>query len=104
MVEGRELDVDKFRSRFVDMVYPCIRIDDLNDTTPLLVDFLESGEVPVMATYKGVSKVVCNISLSAYNIDKILRTHNEVFFLKQPGDEVQIRNIQGYLEVLSWIL
>ena len=105
MVEGKALDIQDFRSKQIQLKYPCVLITDLNATTPLVVGQLEAGDIPLIAEYNNVKRVVCNISNSAYNIDKLLRTHEGIQYLQSESSFKDITNIRDYLEVITgWTL
>ena len=105
MIEEKPLNIQSFTSKQVQYKYPYIRLKELNDTTPLVVSMLEEGDIPLLAEYKGITKVISHISSSAYNIDKLIRTHSGVVYCKAASDEREIYSAREYLEVISgWIL
>lgn len=105
MIQGKVLDVESYRSNLVKDVQTHILIHDINDTTPLVVQLLEDGDVPVIAEYNGQRRIMKRMSTSAYNIDKILRTHKEIEYVDGEGLHTPIKTIRDYLEVISgWML
>ena len=61
--------------------YPYIKLSECNDTTPLVVSLLEEGDTPLVVTRDGVDYNPKEISLSALNINKLLRVHDNVVFV-----------------------
>lgn len=104
MVEGKSVDVEGLTHKSVTLRYPYIEITNINDTTPLILSVLEKGDITVIGEYKGQRRVLGSISDSAYNMDKILRTH-ETFNYVEKDCVTEIDSIRKYLEVLSgWML
>lgn len=97
------LDPDALRSRSTSMPYPHIRIDDLNKCVPLVITALEEGNIPLLGTLKGTTKIVKNISKSALNFSKLLRvTSLSIVFSETESSEVT--NILDYMEAAQkWI-
>lgn len=93
-----------FSPKIVKEEFPNIVIADANDTTPLVVGLLEKGEVALVCVVEKKRKVVGHISKSAYNIDRILRTHGDVTLNQSVSNRVRIRSVQEYLEVMDWTL
>lgn len=104
MIEGRTLDVNDLVSAKTSLKIPHFILSEINETLPLVVSVLEPGEVQLVATYNGQQRVVGSISKSAYNVDKILRTQQNLIYVDDNGKH-DIRSVRDYLEVLQgWIL
>lgn len=91
-----------FSNKFVKEQYPNITLPEVNQTTPLIVKLLEPGEIPLIGILNDVKKVIAKISDSAYNVDKLLRTHSEVVFNKSKDESYDIASVLDYLEVIVW--
>lgn len=104
MSEGRTLDVDDLVANKSSLRLPYFIMPEINDTLPLIVGLLEPGKVQLVATYNGQQRVVGSISKSAYNVDKILRTQNNLTYVDKKGSHI-LKGVRDYLEVLQgWIL
>lgn len=99
---SEKMNVNDFSKRTTEVRYPFLKILTPNATVPLIVSVLEEGEVPLLLTLNGVSKVIKRISKSAYNIDKMLRTCGSLEYHRGEGDVVLINDIVDYLEVFTW--
>lgn len=99
MVTPDTLDVDSFSQRKTH-IDRCIEIGELNATTPLVVPNLEVGELPLVGSFKGQRRVLVRISESAYNIDKLLRTHGVLKYIDENGNMHVVNSVVDYLEVL----
>lgn len=105
MIQGKTLDIQSFRSQKVQSKFPCVMLRNLNETTPLVVSMLEEGDLPLLAEYKGQKRIVKNISDSAYNIDKLIRTHGDLTYFESEDSVREIATVREYLEVIvGWIL
>ena len=105
MVKGLVLDVESFQSKLVTISYPYLFLPFVNETTTLVVDVLEEGELPLVAVYKGQVRVVKYISTSGYNVDKLLRTHEKVEYIESEGVSFALKSTKEYLEVIcGWML
>jgi len=80
--------------------FPNVVLRSVNDTTPLVVKLLEKGELPLVGILGDIRKVVAYISPSAYNIEKLLRTHDDIVYNRDENTRVQIRSVVDYLEVV----
>ena len=100
MVESITVDVGSFRKPKVEVAYPRIELLEINDTLPAVIKSLEQGELQVHATHKGETKVICSVSGSAYNIDKLLRTKQVVRYWVSESNYKDILTVMDYLEVL----
>ncbi len=96
------IDVYKFSSRKGEVTYPNITVLSPNKTTPLIVGLLKEGEMPLILELNGDRKIVKRISISAYNIDWMLRTCGSLRYRKSENEETIINSIEDYLEVLEW--
>lgn len=97
------LDVDALRSRKTTTPYPHVKITDLNKCVPIVITALEEGDIPVLATLNGVTKVVKSISLSAFNFQKLLRV-TSIEYCKSRTEVKRIKTIKDYIDVVSlWI-
>ncbi len=80
--------------------YPSIRINNPNNTVPLVIQSLEEGDVQLFIEYNGERKSVLFISESALNIHKLLRTCGEISFYKSKDDMRTVTTIEQYLEYM----
>lgn len=98
-----KLDVDALRSNTISMPYPHIKITDLNKCVPVVVSALDEGELPLVGTLNGVTKIVKKISNSALNIQKLIRV-TDIEVAISSTDSREINTILDYMEVsLEWI-
>lgn len=97
------VDLGKIGATEVSTPYPHIKILDLNKWSAIVIKSLEEGDVPLVGTLKGVTKIVKRISKSAINIDKLIRvTSIQIAFSKE--ESVPIESTKDYLEeALKWI-
>ncbi len=100
MIQSVEIDIDKFKNSRVQREYPYVELTSFNETLPLVIESLEQGDMQIQATHKGVTKVVCKISKSAYNIDKLLRTGQSLILHRDDSSCTNIEKITDYLEVI----
>lgn len=99
----KQLDVDALRSRAVTMPYPHISIVDLNKCVPLVISTLEEGDVPLLGTLNGVTKIVKKISKSSMNINKLIRV-TELELAITEDDVNKVTDLLSYMEVAPrWI-
>lgn len=100
-----QIDVEKLTQRTTGRSYPCIRIDNPTQCLPVVVQSLEKGETQLVVDLNGVRKCVTRISLSAFNIDKLMRCCGDVIYLQDEGLEEKIETISQYLECIEkqWI-
>lgn len=77
--------------------YPSLLVSTPNETLPVVVRSLEKGDMQLIVELNGVRKVVCRISPSAYNIDKLLRTVGHVSYRKSKEETIDIGDISTYL-------
>lgn len=100
MIESISLDIDQFGKQRSKLDYPYLEILEVNDVLPLVVGALEKGDMQVIAKHNGVNKIIGRISLSAYNIDKLIRTKQVLRLHITEEDNAIITCIQDYLEVI----
>lgn len=98
----RSLNVDEFSQRRTQIKYPNLLIKNINPITPLVVPVLEKGDMPVIGVHEGVRKIIGYISISAFNVDKLLRTHGALVYSNSESEVIEINKIEDYLEVFSW--
>lgn len=97
------LDPSALRSRSTTMPYPHIKIEDLNKCVPLVISALEEGDVPLLGTLKGNTKIVKHISKSALNFSKLLRVTSLSIVLNE-AESSEVTSILDYMEVAQkWI-
>lgn len=98
-----QLDVESLRSRSTTIPYPHIKIEDLNKWVPVVVSSLEKGDVPLLGTFKGVTKIVSYVSKSAVNFSKLLRVTSLSIALSET-ESTEITSVLDYMEVAQkWI-
>ena len=100
MAEQKVLDVVGFSKQRAQVTYPYFKILDVNGVTPSVVGMLEEGDIPLAGVYQGKTALLKKVSMSAYNVDKILRTHEGVLYVINEGEEHYIKKIEEYLELL----
>lgn len=101
MIEGIKIDVEGLTHDRVTLQYPYITLKNINETTPLVLSTLTKGDMKIIGEYKGQRKVLGSISGSAYNIDKLLRTHETLDYVMSSDTVCSINSVRDYLEVLS---
>lgn len=99
-MEAQVLDVEGFGKTRTGMKYPSIRLPVINETLPIIISALEEGSVPLIAEYNGQRRIVCNISLSAFNVDKLLRTQDVIIYEKDCGTSIECKSVKKFLEVV----
>ena len=99
-----KIDPEAVRSRATNVVpYPNIRLLELNKCVPLIVSTLETGDVALIGTLNGVTKILCKISLTLGNITKLLAVSKIMIQYDEEREKV-IENPKDYLEVMyNWI-
>ncbi len=100
MIEGKALDVAAFSERKGQGSYPCVELPEINVTLPLVLGYLEPGDIQIVAEYKGKRRMVGTMSSSAYNIIKLLKTQGKVVYCKSESEVTVIESIVDYLEVV----
>lgn len=94
------MDVAAFSKTSVKADYPSFELFEINDTLPVVVSALEKGDMPLIAHHNGQRKVVCRVSPSAFNVDKILLTQGNLKFNIDESKSVDISSVKEYLEVV----
>ena len=88
-------------SRGVAVKYPYFKVSNPDESFQLVCRNLDAGEVPLCLEYKGSVFNIQNISMSAYNVQKLLNSL-EVYFVTESGQH-KINTINDYLEgALAW--
>ena len=100
MIQSISLDIDQFGKQKSKLGYPYLEILEFNDVLPLVVGVLEKGDMQVVAKHNEVNKIIGRISLSAYNIDKLIRTKQVLRLHKDEDNNAVITSVQDYLEVI----
>lgn len=95
----KSIDVDRLRDRPISTPFPHLVINDLNTCIPIVVSALESGNLPLVGTLNGKTKIVKRISESAYNALKLLQV-TKLTWVASEADRVPINNIEDYLGVV----
>lgn len=80
-----QIDVQSLVETTEKKVYPNIQLETFDMTLPILARNFKSGDIPVYAIYKGVEKVVANISASLINYNNILSLYGS-FILNESSD------------------
>lgn len=93
-----QIDVEKLTQRTTGKAFPCIEVVTPSLVLPVVVQSLEEGETQLIVEINGVRKCVKRISLSAFNIDKLMRCCGDILYVKSESDTVKINSISQYLE------
>lgn len=96
-----QIDVEKLTQRTTGKSYPCVRIDNPTQCLPVVVQSLEKGDTQLVVDLNGQRKCVTRISLSAFNINKLMRCCGDVIYLRDEGLEEKIESISQYLECIG---
>lgn len=94
------INIKELTDRKTSEVFPNVLLRKPNENVPVVVRSLEKGDMQLIVEYKGERKVVANISQSALNIDKLLRTTDGICYRVSPTEEYEIDNISTYLSCL----
>jgi hypothetical protein len=98
-----KLNLEELRVRSTSIPYPHIKIGDLNKCVPLVITALEEGDIPLLGTLKGTTKIVKHISKSALNVSKLLRV-TSISIAFSETDSSEVTSILDYMEVAQrWI-
>ena len=95
-----KLDINEFSNNVVQSTFPSFELREVNQTLAVVIDSLECGETALLATYGGQCKVVKRISLSAYNVKKLLATQGSLIYHISDKESVVINNVLDFLEVV----
>ena len=93
-----QIDIEQLTSRRSSERFPNFVVDSPNDTIPVVVRCLEQGDYQLIVELGEKRKVVANISLSAYNVGKLLRCVGSITFRKSRELSYRINNVTEYLE------
>lgn len=96
------IDIYEFSKRTTETKYPYIKVLEPNATTPLIVSVMENGEMPLVIEMNGVKKVVARISMSALNVDRLLRTCGSLELVMNADNTVLVKDVVDYMEVFKW--
>lgn len=99
-MEVRTLDVENFGRQTVKVGYPYVEITRFNESLPVVVSSLSEGDMSLTAEYKGTVKIVKRISPSAFNIDKLIRTGQELEVHVSSEVAVIVKSVAEYLGVI----
>jgi len=83
------------------LTYPYIRILDASDTLALIIPALEKGELPIIMTYKGVTRQLGTVTKSALELRKLLPI-TRLEYVHRPNDATLIQNNVDMLEMKEW--
>jgi len=100
MVQEITLDVEKFSSKESTLTYPYFELLNLNDVVPLTVSALDKGDIPLIGHHKDMTKILCRISSSAFNVSKLLRVQLTLIYHKSESESFTLKNVLDYLEVV----
>lgn len=95
-----QIDVAKLTQRTVGKLFPHVLIKSPTQCLPVIVKSLEKGDTQLIVELNGQRKCVINMSLSAFNIDKLLRCCGDIYYVKEECNEEQIMTISQYLELV----
>lgn len=98
----RTIDMDNLNTEKVKRKYPYISVIP-NDTTGAVAEALVDGDMQFSIKYKG-ERLLKSISMSVYNISKLLRTCDEIVFHLSEERQIEIKEMSDYVEgVNEWI-
>ncbi len=98
-----KFDPDIIRNRNTTKPYPNIIINDLNRCIPIVVSCLIEGDIPLLGTLNGTTKIIKKIDRSALNIEKLLRISSITVYLTEK-EYYNVSNVKEYMEVcFKWI-
>jgi 16S rRNA A1518/A1519 N6-dimethyltransferase RsmA/KsgA/DIM1 with predicted DNA glycosylase/AP lyase activity len=80
--------------------FPSVVVLTPNETLPVVVRTLEKGDMQLIVEFNGKRKVVANISESAYNISKLLRTVGHISYRKSADEVIDVGDIVTYLNCI----
>ena len=84
--------------------YPCFLLEDVNQATPLIITLLSDGEIPLLGRFSAGIREIQRISPSAFNVEKLLKTHRDVKVLLSETREESLKSVEEYLEgIEEWM-
>jgi hypothetical protein len=92
-----QIDIKELTERRTSEVFPNVVILTPNDTLPVVIRTLEKGDMQLIVEFKGQRKVVANISQSAVNISRLIRTVGTISYHKSAEDVYEVGDISTYL-------
>ena len=95
------INIEELTERKTSETFPNIVITNPNDTVPVVVRTLLKGDMQLIVEFKGKRKVVANISPSAFNIDKLLRTVGTLQYSIATNSTIPIDDVSTYLSCLQ---
>lgn len=98
---SRQLDLKKFDVPKVSVNYPNFYINAISNASVVVFQLLDEGEVPLIVEHKGERRIVKRISLSAYNMSRLLRIHDKVCFCVSEENTVEVTDVETYMEVIA---
>lgn len=91
------IDIQELTERKTSERFPNVLIKTPNETLPVVVRTLEKGDMQLIVEFNGRRKVVAEISQSAYNIDKLIRTVGNISYRKDSNQVFDVGDIVTYL-------
>lgn len=91
------INIQELTERKTSESFPNVLILTPNETLPVIVRTLEKGDMQLIVEFNGKRKVVANISPSAYNVDRLIRTLGTISYRRSVEDVVEISDIETYL-------
>lgn len=95
-----QIDIESLTSRRSSEVFPNFLVNNPNDTIPLIVPSLEMGDYQLIIDLNGNRKVIARISLSAYNVDRLIRCTGSLIYRQSSEVSHVLLNVEKYLEVV----
>lgn len=83
-------------SKGTKVLYPYFKAEDPDEAFQLMCRNLEPGDIPLCLSYKGQLYKIMTISLSAYNVDKLIKVC-PLSVVTEAG-QYNISSMQDYLE------
>lgn len=104
MAETLKIDAVGFSQSKTSLVYPYLEIKEINEVTPSVIDSLEKGdEVMLIGSLDGKRKVIGHITMSAYNVERLLRVHQGgLVYVESEECKHEILVIEDYVGVFRW--
>lgn len=91
------INIEQVTERRTGEKFPNIVIPTPNDTLVVVVPTLEKGDMQLITEFNGKRKVLANISPSALNVDKLLRTVGKLQYKLSTDLQIEIEDISTYL-------